>query len=266
MVKRGRPLKSFDRRLLMKRRRGLILVPALALLGGLLNSGEAAATDYCAGQDHGIWLVQSQPSGYGSWSEIHKTNDALVACTSGASYDFAFAVHTAGVTFTLSSTSFVEVGLYRTVSCGFLGCDIDNNVFGEWGWYPYTGGPYFYDTYTTGGTVDMKISNVTNTFDWKLRWDVPAGGSINWVLLDTFEDMLAQKGWAWGEHARIGKTGTGGYDHHYDMKFLNGQDQWKPINVLECWIDNDADWEWVDISDTEFIVDEGSRPCTPSVY
>ena len=34
---------------------------------------------------------------------------------------------------------------------------------------------------------------------------------------------------------------------------------------LVCWDDNDADMKWVDISDTEFIVNEGDRACTPHI-
>lgn len=225
----------------------------------------ARATNYCGNQDHGIWLVQAQPSGYGSWSEIQKVNDSLVACTSGAQDGYAAAVHTAGVAFSLSGSSFVEVGLHRSVSCGLLGCTIRNRVFGEFGFYPDVYGPFFYTSYSTGGTVDMKVTNVPGTWDWKLYWDNPNGGALTWELLDRFDGMSAQYGWAWGEHARFGRTGTGGFDHHYDMQRKNSSGTWVDINSLKCWIDSDADWEWRDISDTEFIIQEGNRACTPAV-
>lgn len=202
-------------------------------------------------------MTQATDSGYGSWSEIQKVNDSLNACDDG----FAMAVHTAGVAFSLTGSTFVEVGLYRSVSSG----TIRNRVFGEFGFFPDVYGPYFYTTYSTGGTVDMKVTNQPGTWDWKLYWDYPNGGSLDWELLDEFEGMSSQYGWAWGEHARIGKTGTGGYDHHYDMKFKRQNGNWDDVNTLKCWIDNDDDWEWKDISDTEFVIQVGDRACTPAL-
>ena len=75
--------------------------------------------------------------------------------------------------------------------------------------------------------------------------------------------MTAQHGWAWGEHARLGRTG--GYDHHWDMKFKKANGDRQSIDSPVCWNDNDADMKWVDISDTEFIVNEGDRACTPHI-
>ena len=218
------------------------------------------ATTYCNG-DRGIWVIQKFPNGYGSWSEIQKVNDSLSACTSGSGNGKAFAVHTAGVAFSLSGSTFIEVGLYRNVSGG----TIRNRVFGEFGFYPDVYGPFFYDTYNPDGlTVDMKVTNIPGTWNWKLYWD-KSGGGLNWILLDQFNGMSAQKGWAWGEHARMGRTGTGGFDHHWDMQFKNGGGNWQDIDSLVCWIDSDADMKWVDISDTEFKVIEGDRACEPHI-
>jgi hypothetical protein len=243
--------------------RKLTLLIGLAILGGGLMPTQATASQYC-GEDHGIWLTQSNDSGYGSWSEIFKVNDALDTCPSGTPLaGSAFVVHTAGVAFSLTGSSFVEVGLYRSSST-FGG--IQNHVFGEYGFYPATvGGPYFYTTYTTGGNVDMKVTNQPGTWDWKLYWDYPNGGSLTWVLLDELEGMFSQYGWAWGEHARVGETGTGTYDHHYDMQFKRANGNWTDINELKCWIDNEADLSWHDISDIEFEIQEGHRECTPSM-
>jgi len=233
------------------------LVLASLLLASTVLAAPAQATNYC-GDDKGIWLIQKFDNGYGSWSEIQKVNDSLVACNDG----LAVVVHTAGVTFSLvSGTSFLEVGLHRSVNSGIQ----RNRVFGEYGFYPDVYGPFYYGTYSTGGTVDMKVTNVPGTWNWKLYWDVPAGGALDWVLLDTFNGMTGQHGWAWGEHARIGKTGTGGYDHHYDMQFKNGAGNWEGFHQLLCWIDSDADWKWTDISDTEFVVEEGTRACEPHI-
>jgi hypothetical protein len=147
-----------------------------------------------------------------------------------------------------------------------VGLGQKNRVFGEWGFYPDTTVKHYYDTYTPdGGIVEMRVTNIPGTWNWKLYWD-QSGGGLNWILLDQYNGMSAQKGYAWGEHARFGDTGTGGFDHHYEMQYKNSSGVWHFIGGLVCWHDNDADWEWQRISDQEFIIREGNRACSPSIY
>jgi hypothetical protein len=218
-----------------------------AIVAGLV-AGPASATNVCGPNDKGIWLIGSNDNGYGSWSEIQKVNDTLDQCQGGDADGQAVVAHTAGVVFDLSSSDFIEVGLYRSS----IGGTIKNRVFGEAGFFPQSVGPFFYDNYSTGGTVDMKVTNNPGTFEWKLYWDVPNGGAETWVLLDAMQGISGQHGWAWGELARVGQTGTGGYDHHFDMQRKNSAGNWVDINSLVCWQMTDPDWKWHDISDTEF--------------
>jgi hypothetical protein len=51
---------------------GIMTLLAAAWLG--LTPSPAVATDYCD-HDHGIWLTQSNQTGYGSLATIQKVND-----------------------------------------------------------------------------------------------------------------------------------------------------------------------------------------------
>jgi hypothetical protein len=91
-------------------RRIVLSVVLFAITSYGFPAGTALATNYCGEDDHGIWLIQKDPVGYGSWSEITKVNDTLNTCASGDKQFYASAVHTAGVAFSLNGLSWVEVG------------------------------------------------------------------------------------------------------------------------------------------------------------
>lgn len=233
-------------------RHGLIL---FGFLIPLISAGfiPASATNYCGPQDHGLWLIQAQANGYGSQGQLSRYNFGLVACTSGDANGKASSHHTYGVRLNADWSGFVEVGISKKVLFGLT----TYKVFGEWGFYPdIVGGPYGYGTWSNdGGPVGLKVNNVQYTFDWKIWWD--SNGGTTFDLLDTYNGMEAQKGWAWGEASRFGKTGTDIVDHHWDMQFKNSSGNWQDINNLVCGIGTDADNKWFHISDTEFEVDEG---------
>lgn len=125
------------------------------------------------------------------------------------------------------------------------------------GFYPdIIGGPYDYANWSNnGGPVGLKVNNIDGTFNWKIWWD--SNGGTSFTLLDQFNGMDAQKGWAWGEAARFGNTGTSIDDHHWDMQFKNSSGNWQDINTLVCGIGTDADNKWIHISDKEFKVGSG---------
>jgi len=142
--------------------------------------------------------------------------------------------------------------LYCTVECS-----TSSKIFGEYGVYPGDCcDPIVYANYTAnGGAIGFKANNVDGTFNWKIWYDADGGTSFS--VLDTY-NVCCQYGYAFGEAARTGMTGTDIIDHHGDIKFKNSSGQWNNINNLVCWNDNDADYEWQCISTYEFRVRAGS--------
>ncbi len=104
----------------------------------------------------------------------------------------------------------------------------------------------------------MKVNNVPGTFNWKIWWD--SNGGSNFTYVDTF-DASSQYGYAYGEAARGGRTGTDIIDHHWNMQFKNSGGNWQDFNTLNCWNDTDADYIWDRVSDNEFRVKAGSQTC-----
>ncbi len=243
----------------MRQRQRLLavwMVVALVAVLVILAPGVASATDYCGSNgDHGIWLRQGQYVGYGSQGQLTKVNHSLVNCRGTGRTTGSW--NTYGVIFA-DGTDFVEIGVMKYLYCT-IGCSTSYKVFGEYGVYPNVLGPYFYSNSTAdGGAVSFKANNVSGSFDWKIWWD-PAGGS-NYELVDTY-NLCCQYGYAYGEAARTGKTGTDIIDHHWNMKFKNSNGNWQSINSLVCYADTDADYEWQRVSSTEFRVRSGSGYC-----
>jgi hypothetical protein len=246
------------RKMRRKRRAAGAILAFFAAAGVIVSPSSAGATDYCGSTDHGIWLIQSQPSGYGSQAQVQKINHSLVNC-GGTGYTTS-SEQTSGVLLTWDAKHWVEVGVMKYLYCT-VGCSTSYKAFGEWGFYPnIVGGPFRYGNYTAdGGLASLKANNVDGTFDWKIWWN-PTGGT-SYTLLDTFEGMNTTHGWAWGESSRFGKTGTDIDDHHYNMQFKNSSGVWKNIGTLICQNDTDLDNKWIHISDNEFRVAAGAVTC-----
>ena len=138
-------------------------------------------------------------------------------------------------------------------------------MFGEWKWYPFISGPFYYGdvpSSTVGGHVGLRVNNVDGTVNWKIWWDKDGGADYD--FLDEYGPLPQTHGWAWGEASRFGETGTSIDDHHWGMKRKNAAGDWVDINTLVCWIDSDADNKWKRVtgtSDTQFKVVEGGAYC-----
>jgi len=201
-----------------RRRRWLVKFLLLSLfLSGVAAafSQDALATDYCS-NDHGIWLDNNNWGSIGSQAQVLAPNHSLVSC--GGSGITTVSVNTVGLFLTGDVTNWVEVGYRKYLSC-LIGCDTYYKVFGEYGFNGTIGGPYDYGNVTSGTVPTFKAVMVSGTYNWTIYWD-PNGGT-NFTLLATYNNLCCQNGAAYGEAARIGKSGTDIIDHHYSMQYKN---------------------------------------------
>ena len=215
---------------------------------------DAFATDYCSGSDHGIWLYNGDSGSIGSQAGVLAVNHSLVSC--GGFGTTAQSENMVGLFLTGNAQNWVEVGYQKYLYCS-IGCSTYYKVIGEYGFNGTVGGPYYYSNATSPSTFKAVI--VSGTYNWTIYWD-PNGGT-NFTLLDTYNNLCCQNGYAYGEASRLGASGTDIIDHHYSMYYKNSSGNWNLFSALYCWNDTDADYQRAHVSSSEFRVEAGPNFC-----